>query len=169
MAKTSNTGGSERVARRSRQAVNKAQADQDAQLIPPTRAEKKADAPAAAARQLARFGDGQTKGGARKLAQAKNKAASEVEAGTLAVPKADPATILAGIEPGQTPSLRQLRLLAKATQRPLEEEAHEIAREAGLMVKNTLLGRRNAVPRSVMRHRRVDQAQRQLASANATK
>lgn len=156
--------GAERVSRRNKQTVNKAQADKDAQLIPPAKGpEKDAAVAQANARQLARFGgDGRSP---RKIAQTANRQRADAEAG--AVPVADE-NVLTGVAPGQTPTLRQLRLLAKQTQRPLEEEAHEVGREAGRMVKDVILNRRGAVPRSVMRHRRVDQAMRQLNTANAT-
>lgn len=167
MAKN-HTPGAERVARRSKQAANAAQATQDAQLVPPKGAEKEAAVAGSQARQLARFGgDGKTT--ARKTAQAANRQRAEREDAENAGSSPDAARILLGVVPGATPTLRQLRLLAKQTQAPLNEEAHEIAREAGRLIKDTLIGRRSATPLAVRRQRRVDQSQRQLATANATK
>lgn len=167
MAKPQNAG-AERVARRSKQAVNAAQATQDSLLVPPQGDEKEAAVAQSQARQLARFGgDGKTS--ARKLAQARNKQTSEAEAATLSHSNPDAERILLGVAPGATPTLRQLRLLSKVNQQPMNDAAHEIARDAGRLIKDTLIGRRSATPMAVRRQRRVEQSQRQMANANATK
>ncbi len=167
MAKNDTNRGAERVARRTRQAVNAEQATKDALLTPPQGEEKTAAVAASKSRELAKFGA--TTGSTRKRAQEANLAKAKEEAATLAVPADRSAEILAGLVPGEQPTDRQLRLLAKQQRADEMAEAREIGQEAGRMVRDALLRGTGANRRYRRLHQRVDQAARQRQTANATR
>jgi hypothetical protein len=164
MATGTRNNGAERVSRRRKQAANAEQAKQEALLVPPKGSAKAAAAEATKQTELARFGG--AAGTTRKRAQVAHAQQADKEAAQLA---AAPDPVLGNLEPGDTPTPRQLRLLAKQHQRPIADEATDVGREAGRMVRDAILGRRNLRHTPHTRHRVVAEAQSALQRQSASR